>query len=154
MFVKILSLCMSTSDKRVRIPTSLVSEMLEFSGATTVANALPVIEQVIGIEEYINTKLEDGFVFIETDANKQSFAVKWVYEDAAVKADGAESRIRMTNELHDKIIQRSGKETFSEALPYLQSAFNMAKLIRGEINKGSSYALASQSGEKEAVEIC
>lgn len=150
MLIKIISLALNKSETRVRIPSSLESDILEFAGVDKFANALPVLEQIIALEESINNELLNGSKFYETDSTGECYQVKWIYGEAPSKSNG-ESRVRITQELHDYILKRAGKETFSESLQYLQGCVNMANLIMIETQRGSTYTIKDVNGEIRKV---
>lgn len=152
--INLLSRSLTKSDRRVRMPKAMESQILEFAGVDKMDNALPVLEQIIMLEEAIASKLTSGATFHEIDGTGEEFLVKFVLGDADLDDSKGGTRVRLTDEIHNYIIERSGKNSFSEALPYLQSAINMAILIRGEADKGSKFFIKDSNGAMLPVAIC
>ncbi|EKO3397633.1 hypothetical protein KW542_00205 [Vibrio fluvialis] len=69
------------------------------------------------------------------------------------KVSSAEKRVRITAELEEKILNVAGTNKFNDALPTLDRALNLYKMVMDAQNSGSKFYEVDENGEKYTVKF-
>lgn len=157
-----LSSVLTNSDVRVRINEGLEQSICKLSGVEKLAKALPNLEVAVKMITEINEDIKRGCKFYEKGSDGELMVVDFNIVPVLVKGP-ALVRIRITKELEDDIYKlaeslgfsvENGEEiTFSDALPYLQAAVNVASQLRLSNSTGSSFYMMEPDGEKYIVKL-
>ncbi|EHH2556235.1 hypothetical protein INT50_13100 [Vibrio diabolicus] len=69
------------------------------------------------------------------------------------KTSSAEKRVRITSDLEAKILNVAGASKFNDALPTLDRALNLYKMVMEAQNSGSKFYEVDKNGEKYIVKF-
>lgn len=157
----------------VRLTPSLENLICTMAGTRKFAKALPNLEIAVRAVIELCNDSKRGCKIYEVDKHGEKAILNLIFGEESHTADFPEecrnekatSRIRITKDLQDKIIElaevlgakpKTGdKVSFNETLPYLYSAINMISMLRQSQEEGSKFFLTEpqENGETERYRL-